>query len=164
MFHDQHRKGQQNYYQYEIIHVTWYPDILHFVTLYIIQLYLTLCPMVWVKNRVFICEIKALHHVRMVVYPTQLNQLPKVMHIFHSTSLMAETWQSMNKYTRGLFYYEHISTSIPVCIGDHMPNRVWDEITYPFPNFDSCTVEVEEWVSNFVPYFIMDVITFPCWD
>ena len=24
---------------------------------------------------------------------------------------------------------------------------------YPFPNFNSCTVEVWEWISNFVPYF-----------
>ena len=27
-----------------------------------------------------------------------------------------------------------------------------------------CTVEVYEWTSNFIPHFIMDVITYPCWD
>ena len=26
--------------------------------------------------------------------------------------------------------------------------KVWYEITYPFPNFNSCTVEVQEWLSN----------------
>ena len=26
------------------------------------------------------------------------------------------------------------------------------------------TVEVWEWISSFVPLFIMDVITYPCWD
>ena len=31
-------------------------------------------------------------------------------------------------------------------------------------NFNGCTVEVREWASNFIPYFIMDVITYPCWD
>ena len=27
-------------------------------------------------------------------------------------------------------------------ISNHMPNKVWDEITYPFLNFNGCTVEV----------------------
>ena len=25
---------------------------------------------------------------------------------------------------------------------------MWDEITYPFPNFNGCTVEVWEWIGN----------------
>ena len=45
-----------------------------------------------------------------------------------------------------------------------MPSKLWDEITYPLPNFDGCTLEVWEWVSNFIPHIIMDVITYPCWD
>ena len=40
----------------------------------------------------------------------------------------------------------------------------WDEITYPFLNFNGATVEVYEWISNFIPQFIMDLITYPCWD
>ena len=32
----------------------------------------------------------------------------------------------------------------------HMPNKVWNEIFYPFPNFNDCTVEVWEWISNFI--------------
>ena len=44
----------------------------------------------------------------------------------------------------------------------HMPSKVWDEITYPFPNFNVATVEVWEWINNFIPHFIMDVITHPC--
>ena len=28
------------------------------------------------------------------------------------------------------------------------------EITYPFPNFNSCTIEVWEWISNFIPHLI----------
>ena len=46
-------------------------------------------------------------------------------------------------------------------ISNHMPSKMWDGITYPFPNFNGCTVEVWEWVSNFIPHFIMDVITCP---
>ena len=39
-----------------------------------------------------------------------------------------------------------------------------DEITYPFPNFNGFSVEVWEWIKNFIPHFIIDVITYPCWD
>ena len=41
----------------------------------------------------------------------------------------------------GPFYY-HGLTLIPTWISNHMPSKVWDEITYPFLNFKSCTVEV----------------------
>ena len=30
-----------------------------------------------------------------------------------------------------------------------------DEITYPFPNYNGCTNEVSEWISYFIPHFIM---------
>ena len=45
-----------------------------------------------------------------------------------------------------------------------MPGKVWDKITYPFLNFNGCTIEVKEWISNFIPYIIMGVITYPCWE
>ena len=34
-----------------------------------------------------------------------------------------------------------------------MSSEVWDEITYPFPNFNGATVEVWEGINNFIPYF-----------
>ena len=34
-----------------------------------------------------------------------------------------------------------------------MPSKAWDEITYPFLNFNGCTVEVQEWISNFIPHY-----------
>ena len=40
-----------------------------------------------------------------------------------------------------------------------MPNTAWGEITYPFKR---ATVEVWEWISNFIRDFIMDAITYPC--
>ena len=48
----------------------------------------------------------------------------------------------------------------PVWISNHMPSGVCNEFTYPFPNFNSRTVEVE-CVSNFIPHFIMDIIICP---
>ena len=47
---------------------------------------------------------------------------------------------------------------------NHMPSKVWDEITYPFPNFNGATAEVWEWISNLIPQFIMEAITYPCWN
>ena len=47
---------------------------------------------------------------------------------------------------------------IPAWISNHMISKVWDEIAYPFPNFNGCTVEVWEWISNFISHFIMDLI------
>ena len=45
-----------------------------------------------------------------------------------------------------------------------MFGKVWEEITYPFLNFNVWTIEVKKWISNFIPHFIMDVITYPYWD
>ena len=41
---------------------------------------------------------------------------------------------------------------------------MWDDVNYPFPNYDGDTVEVWEGISNFVLHFIVHVITFPSWD
>ena len=41
----------------------------------------------------------------------------------------------------GPFYY-HGLTLIPAWISNYMPCKVWDEITYPFLNFNGSTVEV----------------------
>ena len=48
---------------------------------------------------------------------------------------------------------------IPACISIHVSSNVWDEITYPFPNLNSFTTEVLEWMSNFIQHLIMDKIT-----
>ena len=44
-------------------------------------------------------------------------------------------------------------TSIPAWISNHMRIKMWDEIAYPFPNFNGATVEVWKCVSNFIPHF-----------
>ena len=33
-----------------------------------------------------------------------------------------------------------------------MLSKVWNEITYPFLNFNGCIVEVTEWIRNFIPH------------
>ena len=56
------------------------------------------------------------------------------------------------------FYY-HGLILILAWRSNHMPSKVWNEITYPFPNFNGCSNEVWEWISNFFPSFSIDVIT-----
>ena len=41
---------------------------------------------------------------------------------------------------------------------------MWNEITYPFRNFNGGTVEVLEEISNFILHFTEYVIAYPCWD
>ena len=53
---------------------------------------------------------------------------------------------------------------IPAWMNYYIHQNVWDEITYPFPNFNGFTVEVWQWISNFIPRFMMDVITYLCLD
>ena len=45
-----------------------------------------------------------------------------------------------------------------------MPIKLWDEIINPFPNFNGVTFAVWECISNFIPHFTIDAITYPCWD
>ena len=45
-----------------------------------------------------------------------------------------------------------------------MPSKVGEEITYLYPNFNSSTIKVKEWINDFIPHVIMDVITYPFWD
>ena len=49
----------------------------------------------------------------------------------------------------GSFYFQDI-ISLPTGISNRIHYKVWDEITYTFPNFNGTAVEVWEWVSNFV--------------
>ena len=69
------------------------------------------------------------------------------------------SWESEGEIIiRGPFYW-HRFTLIPAWISKHIHYKVWDKITYLFPNFNGCTVEVWEWMRNFMPH-----ITNPCWD
>ena len=39
-------------------------------------------------------------------------------------------------------FYLHGLTLIPAWISNYIHYKMWDEITYPFLNFNRCTVEV----------------------
>ena len=63
-----------------------------------------------------------------------------------STAKALKLLQSSTKletsYMTWAHFYWHGLTLIPACISNHMPSKVWDGITYPFLNFNGCTVEV----------------------
>ena len=51
-----------------------------------------------------------------------------------------------------------------ILVNNYSQYKVWDKITYSFPNFNSKTVEGCEWISNLMSYFTGHVITYPCWN
>ena len=50
----------------------------------------------------------------------------------------------------------------PAWMSNYIHDIVWDEITYPSPNFNDCTVEVWGWISNLVTHFTEHFMTYPC--
>ena len=81
--------------------------------------------------------------------------------------LGASLWSALNWKRRkyggepDVMFLQSGLVAVTICawISNHMPSEVWDQITYPLPNFNGCTFGVWEWISNFIPYFIMHVIT-----
>ena len=66
----------------------------------------------------------------------------------------ANKWSLIPAWISNHIYYydEMLDTAY------HIHHNMWDEITYPFPNFNGYAVEVWEWIGNFTQHFIMDVI------
>ena len=82
--------------------------------------------------------------------------------------LLIKTWFStiqttMLIPTMGLFYQQGL-TLIQTWVSVHPPSAEREEIAHPFGIFNRFTDEVWEWIGDFTPHFIMDVITYPCWD
>ena len=78
-------------------------------------------------------------------------------------SKLSITWPTYRYRCSGPFYL-HGLTLISALISNYIHYKVWDEITYPFSNFNSATVEVWEWISNFIPHFTGHMIAYSCWD
>ena len=86
--------------------------------------------------------------------------LSKVAYVFDSVLM---SMQSLTLYVPNVFvdaFYKHGSAWI-----NYRTNyKVWDEFTYPFPNFNGAAIDVFEWIHHFISRCIMDVITHPCQD
>ena len=46
-------------------------------------------------------------------------------------------------------FYRHGLTLFQALISNHVPCKLWCEIIQPFPNFNVCTDDVWEWISDF---------------
>ena len=49
-------------------------------------------------------------------------------------------------------FHKHGLTQIPAWVSEYIRYKVWNKITYPIPKFNGATVEVREWINNFMPY------------
>ena len=76
-----------------------------------------------------------------------------------SASMVPEINKERGEIPGGHFYQLEVSLT-PAWIRNHMHCKVWDEITFPFPNFNGFTVEVWKWISNMIPHFMMGVTTY----
>ena len=59
---------------------------------------------------------------------------------------------------------QHGLTLIQAWLSKYMHYNAWDEIIFLFPNFNCCTIEIWEWISNFIPHFTGHMIIYTCWD
>ena len=74
---------------------------------------------------------------------------------FHKVDIVSMS--NLPSENSGPFYQHRLALT---CIYNNMSSYVWYEIPYPFPNFNRYTFEVQEWISNFTPYNIMNTIIF----
>ena len=75
---------------------------------------------------------------------------PPLKSLGFATQCYFKVWcVKLMRIERGPFHKYRLSL-IPAWLSNHMPSKVWNEITYPFSNFNSCT-ELWEWInSNFI--------------
>ena len=80
----------------------------------------------------------------------------KCFHLMMSSCFCQPSWWRIWHITW------HGLTLIPAWISNYIQSKMWDKITHPFLNFNGTTVEVWQWISNFISHFT--VITYPSWD
>ena len=80
------------------------------------------------------------------VWPDAADSRVSYRHISLQHNFTQNTWDP---------FYWHGLTLIPAWISSCIHCEVWDEIVYPIPNYTGCPIDVWEWISNFIPHFIL---------
>ena len=75
------------------------------------------------------------------------------------------TWRKNAElcFTRVVLRFEYLECGlsfISVWLSNCIHYKLWDELTYLFPNFNGFAVEVWEWINHFIPQFRMDIIAY----
>ena len=83
----------------------------------------------------------------------------KKSHCGDKTILQLSCIQSGNAHASNMAFTA-MELTFSGLISNYMSNKVWDEITCAFQNFNGCTIEVW-WIGIFIPYFIMYIIIYP---
>ena len=86
---------------------------------------------------------------------TQIYDIPTMAHTSLQSDLLTTVMVFTCKLPVSLIWF-NFNPSMDIYT--HTPNKVWYEITYSFPNFKGCPIEVCEWKSYFITHFIVDVI------
>ena len=79
--------------------------------------------------------------MRMCVPEVSIKGRGMQLHPTDIVGLLVPAKSSNSVVTWGHFYW-HGLTLISAWISNHLSGKVWDDITYPFLNFNGCTVEV----------------------
>ena len=76
--------------------------------------------------------------------------------------MMCVTWN----YSLSDFYFVSDVTKLgePSPFTDMVQLESQHEMTYLFLNLNGCIIDVWELISNFIPHFVTDMITYPYWD
>ena len=73
-----------------------------------------------------------------------------------SSAIRMMDWITCQPFTCWTFL--GLILSIPAWIRKHINYIIWGVITYPFPHFKGCTVEVWKWTNNFMPHITWHII------
>ena len=79
-----------------------------------------------------------------------------------STGTWKIVWLPHWRWSRAETPFIHIV--YPAWISNYVHDNVCDVITDPFPDYIGASVEVWEWMNNFIPHLTPHMITYPCWD
>ena len=85
----------------------------------------------------------------------------KILHLWWKTLKNKLNVEKMPQLFKGKAKLNTRSPPPFTSVNKYIHYKVWDEITYPFQNFNGCTVEVWEWINNSIPYFTGHVIAYP---
>ena len=96
----------------------------------------------------------------------------------YSRPKQPELWVEFRSYNRGEVFWHNIGLLFLTWINNYIHYKVWDEITYPFPNFNGAMfrsynrdgvvwrsighlLRLLTWINNYIHHKVWDEITYP---